>query len=64
MKWLTKVTSKRHYYDSQKDIEDILNVIPDIYSITATNNCANNSGTDMANCVINDFLKNDILYEK
>ena len=52
MKWLTKGSSKRPCYDSQKDIEDISNVITDICSVLATNKLS----------IF--FWKNDILYEK
>ena len=39
---LTKAISKRANCDSLKDIEDISNVITDIDSVTAINNCVNN----------------------
>ena len=63
MNLLTKDSSKRDNCYSQKDTEDILNVITDIYFVTAINNCVNNFVTNMANRVINICWKNDMLYE-
>ena len=55
--------SKRANCDSQKVIEDILNVTTDIETIASVNNWVNNSVTDLANCIINFFWNNDMLYE-
>ena len=63
MNLLTKDSSKRDNCYSQKDNEDILNVITDIDFVTAINNCVNNFVTNMANRVINICWKNDMLYE-
>ena len=63
MKLLTKKRSKRANSDSQKNIEDLSNVIADIDSVTAINNYFNNEVTDMANYIAIFFLKHDMLYE-
>ena len=57
MKWLTKDISKRANCDSQKVIEDILNIMTDIETIAAVNNWVNNSVTDLTNRIINFFLE-------
>ena len=56
MKLLTKDSSKRANGNSQKDTEDISNVITDIDSVTTMNNCVNNAITDMTNHVVIFFL--------
>ena len=64
MKLLTKDSSKRANGNSQKDTEDISNVITDIDSVTTMNNCVNNAITDMTNHVVIFFfffLENDVL---
>ena len=59
MKLLTKDNSKKANCDTEKDIEDIEDiVIKYIHSATTTDNCVNNSITDMANCATNFLGKN------
>ena len=56
-KLLTKDSSKKANCYTHKDIEDIANVIKESDSVTATDNCVNNSITDMANGSFKIFLE-------
>ena len=61
MKLLIKDSLKGAKWDTQKNVEDITNVITDFDFATATNYCVNNSVTDMTYGAIKTFWKNDCL---
>ena len=62
MKLIPKNSSERANCDSRKNIEDFLNIVTDIDSITTINNSGTNSVTEMTTRIINIFFGKTTCY--